>query len=101
MLDLFIQRALAAEIKIPKGKGAEENLKSAMEYVGSFIDIALNIAGIIAIAMILYSSFLYLSSFGEESKAETAKKTLIWAAVGALVIVAAKFIINAVGQMLG
>ena len=32
--------------------------------------------------MVLYSAFLYVSSLGEEAKAETAKKTLIWSIVG-------------------
>jgi len=46
----------------------------------------LDIGAVISFIMILYASIIYLTSYGEESKAETAKKTLIWSVIGVIVI---------------
>ena len=58
------------------------------------IDLILDLTGGIAVIMILYSAFLYVTTFGEESKAENAKKTLTWSIVGVFIIVAAKIIVT-------
>jgi hypothetical protein len=47
-----------------------------------------------AVFYILYASFLYITSFGEESKAESAKKTLIWAVIGLAFILSANVILK-------
>lgn len=52
----------------------------------------LDIGMVISFIMILYAAAMYLTSYGEESKAELAKKTLIWSVIGVLVILAAKAI---------
>lgn len=49
--------------------------------------IALDLAGVVAIIMILWSSITYATSYGEESKAEIAKKTLTWSVIGLIVII--------------
>ena len=46
----------------------------------------LDIGAVISFIMILYASIVYLTSFGDESKAELAKKTLVWSFVGVIVI---------------
>jgi hypothetical protein len=105
--NLLINRVLAAtpsDIKLPNTdpnfNWAGVGLDSAVKYVTEFSNVALDIAAIIGIAMILYSSFLYISSFGEEAKSETAKKTMLWAIIGTVVCVAARFIINLLGNLL-
>lgn len=100
--NLMIQKVLAVEpeIKIPGGRGPDESLQSAYDYVIKVRDIALDVAIIIGIIMVFYSAFLYVSSFGDDSKAETAKKTLLWAAIGTAVVLAAKFIVDTLGNFL-
>jgi len=46
----------------------------------------LDIGAVLSIIMILYASIIYLTSYGDESKAELAKKTLIWSVIGVIVI---------------
>lgn len=46
----------------------------------------LDIGAVISFIMILYASIIYLTSYGDESKAELAKKTLVWSVVGVIVI---------------
>ena len=60
--------------------------------VEAVISWLLDISMVISFIMILYSAAIYLTSFGEESKAELAKKTLLWSVIGVIVILAAKAI---------
>lgn len=53
----------------------------------------LTIASIFAFFMILYSGFQYVSAFGNENKATSAKTTLTWSIVGIIVIVVSKIIL--------
>ena len=63
-----------------------DDLKSIVCMVDKVIDWALDIGAVVAFIMILYASIIYLTSYGEESKVELAKKTLIWSFVGVAVI---------------
>jgi len=47
----------------------------------------------VVLAMVIYSSFVYLTSYGDESKIETAKKTMIWTVVGVFIIAFSKIIL--------
>jgi len=69
------------------------DLCSVVQFLLSVIGIALDLGGIIAVIMIMYSAFLYMNTNGEETKAETAKKTLLWSIGGVAIIIMAKVII--------
>lgn len=56
--------------------------------------IAIDLAGVVAIIMILWASIIYATSYGEESKAEMAKKTLTWSVIGLIVIIFSRTIYN-------
>ena len=75
------------------GKGCNENLEGIVCILEGVINIILDLAGIVAFIMILYASIIYLTSYGEESRAELAKKTLIWSVIGVIVIVLSKAIL--------
>lgn len=62
--------------------GTKADLSSVMDTINIVIKLALALAGIIGVIMIMYASVLYVLSFGDEGKAETAKKTLLWSIVG-------------------
>lgn len=73
----------------PEGARAN-NLESITCTVKNATGLIFDIAGVLAFIMILYSSIIYLTSYGEESRIEMAKKTLIWSVVGVIVILLAK-----------
>lgn len=54
----------------------------------------LSIAGGIAIIMILWGAFQYFTAYGDPQKIDAGKKTLTWAIIGLVVIVAARAIIT-------
>jgi len=68
------------------------------EMVGRIINIALGFLGVIALGLIIYAGFLWMTSNGEEDKISQAKKILVSASIGLAVILAswaiATFVIN-------
>lgn len=51
------------------------------------------VAGIIAVVMIMYGGYQYITSGGESSKVQDAKKTITWSVIGLVVTVFARTII--------
>lgn len=72
--------------------GPSDGLNSIKAFVDQVIDFAMNLAGIIAFGMILYGAFMYVTAYGDESKAENGKKTMLWAIIGIVVIATAKLV---------
>ncbi len=54
----------------------------------------LPIAAVIAVLAIVWAGILYITSFGDDGRVETAKKIIIWVFVGIIVIAAAYAIVN-------
>ena len=50
------------------------------------INITLGFLGIVVVIMIIYGGFLWLTAAGNEEKITKGKHTLMWAAIGAIVI---------------
>ena len=76
--------------------GTNASISSIFDRTGiiwRFIMLAVYYAEAVAVFYILYASFLYITSFGEESKAESAKKTLIWAVIGLAFILSANMLL--------
>lgn len=67
-------------------KMADANLDKIPAVIGRVITYVVSLGGVIAFIMILYSSVMYATSFGDESRAETAKKALTWAIIGIVVV---------------
>jgi len=76
------------------GTGADKGLGSIRCFVFEITKLALGFAGILAIIMILWGAFLYVTSYGEDTKIETAKKTVLWSATGLVVLALAYTIVN-------
>lgn len=72
------------------------------QYAGRVIRAGLGIAGSLALVMFVWGGFVYLTSRGESAKIELGKKTLVWAAIGLLVLFGAyalvSFVLTALGQ---
>lgn len=75
------------------GEGGLGGITASVENI---ITLALDFAGVVAVIMILYSAVLLMTAYGEESKAESAKKTLLWTIVGLAVMILAKVIISVI-----
>lgn len=105
--DFLLSKAYAADdisLKTLFGDGSTmpgADFDTVMTIIDQVMKIALEVAAMIGIIMILYSGFIYVTSFGEESKAETAKKTLLWSMIGTIVVSVAWVIVNLVDQALG
>ena len=76
-----------------------DSIKSWLE--GDVTNLLLAIATGVAIIMMIYGGYLYLTAFGNEEQAEKGKKTIMWVVVGLVVIIIAKLIINSIEQGLG
>lgn len=72
---------------------------SLAELVGAIIDWLLVFAGALAVIAIIYSGIMYITSSGDPAKAESAKKNLIWAIIGVVVISLALVIVNTVVEV--
>jgi len=56
--------------------------------------IALSLAGGIAVALIIYAGFMYMTAYGNEARATQAKNIMLWAVVGVVVIIVSTVIYN-------
>jgi hypothetical protein len=54
----------------------------------------LSLIAVIAVAAVIYGGFLYLTSLGNEKKAETAKRVILYAIIGLVIIGLAGVIVN-------
>jgi len=77
-----------------------DDLERVTCMVTTVTDWLLDIGAVISFIMILYASIIYLTSYGEESKVELAKKTLIWSVIGVAVIGAAMAIMRIIENIL-
>jgi len=73
--------------------GTEADLDSVVSYIDTIINVAIDFAGIVALVMVFYATILYVTSYGDDSKIETAKKTLLWSIIGLLFVAFAKLIV--------
>ena len=81
-------------------RGNTDSLSGVTAIIALVINYTLDIAGVVAFIMILYASIIYLTSYGEESKAELGKKTLIWSIIGIIIVSAGKIILNIVTNVI-
>ncbi|MFA6521009.1 MAG: hypothetical protein WCT53_01325 [Candidatus Gracilibacteria bacterium] len=58
------------------------------------LDFALGFLGLLTVVMVIYGGFLYVSSAGNEENVGKAKKILLYAAIGIVVIIASFAIVN-------
>lgn len=65
------------------------------------LNLLLTIAAGVAIIMIIYGAFMYLTAYGNEEQAEKGKKTILWTVIGIIVIILADLIKNTIVGILG
>jgi uncharacterized membrane protein len=70
--------------------------------ITKIVNLASAIVGAVAVIMLIYGGFKYITSGGDETGAKSARNTIIYAVVGLVIVALAqfivKFVINNVGQ---
>lgn len=85
----------AAELYNPLGG------KTIPELIGFVIQAFLGISGSLALAMIVYGGFLWLTSAGKPERITKGQQTLLWSVIGLVVIFGANVLANFVISTLG
>ena len=74
---------------------------SLRQYILNVLNFVLSFLGLIAVAALIYAGFLYVTSRGDDSANEKAKKIVAYAAIGILLILASFAIVNTILQNAG
>jgi len=72
-----------------------------IDLLQTIIDWVLLIAGSLAVLMLIYGGIRYILSTGDEKRLEGAKKTILYAIIGIIVITASYLLVGAAGSLLG
>lgn len=97
---MSVNFAMAATPDLGMSFGASIGLSSADPRIiaSRIIQIFLGFLGIIAVGLIIYAGFLWMTAAGNEDKVDQAKKTLVSAVIGLIIILSAfgiaTFILN-------
>ncbi len=80
---------LAQTNKLAPAKSTKEILQTITKWL-------LSLVGTIAVISLLYGGFLYITSQGEEDKAEQAKNIILYSVIGIIIIGISAIIVNVV-----
>jgi lysylphosphatidylglycerol synthetase-like protein (DUF2156 family) len=69
--------------------------------IKNVINAALVFAGVVALILIIYSGIKYITSRGDQTAIDSAKKTLTYAIIGLIVIFLSFFIVQLISQLTG
>jgi len=103
----FIYHLVSAQTNLGLSYGSNLGLAATDPriVIGKIIQIFLGLLGIIALVLIVYAGFLWMTAGGNEEQIDTAKRTLISAVIGLAIILAsfgiATFILNSLMQATG
>lgn len=90
---LFFSFAYTVSAKALYNPLGSKNI-SIPELIGKFISIFINIVGAIALLMVIYGGFMWLTSRGDSGAIKKGKDTLVWAGLGLVLIFSARAILN-------
>ena len=87
---------LAADDKLvnPLCQGLSADQCTLPAIIGRIIKYLMGLLGSVALVMFLYGGFLWLTAAGNETKITKGRETLIWAALGLVLIFASYSIVN-------
>lgn len=104
MIIKFLTTAKKAQadtiLENPNG-GPVSSASAVTDLLGRAQNIISAVAGIIAVGVVLYGAFLYMTAGGDEQKAAKAKKVLTMGFVGAVIVLAAQIFIVVFVRLLG
>ena len=76
-----------------QGEDVQENDNAVLKLLKRIISILLFVAGVLAVFMVIYGGFKYVTSGGEPQKAASGRQTIIFALVGLIVVVVSRQLI--------
>lgn len=85
---------ISAPTNIPSGV-------SLGSIITAFLGVFMTLGILIAIVFIAYGAILWITSGGDKTKVEKARKTLLYSVVGVIVIALSFVIINAISAVIG
>jgi hypothetical protein len=74
------------------------SIKTVPDALFTLVDAALLILTPIAVVMIIYSGFLFVTAQGNEAKLSVAKRTLFWSVIGLFLVLGVKVLGEAIKQ---
>jgi len=81
---------------LPSGNPEEWGLGTINTLIHNVATLALLLAGGVAAIYLIIGGISYLTAYGNEEKANNAKKTITWAVIGLAVIILAEVIVSAI-----
>lgn len=92
---LFATAVLAAnENTVKLNNPLSINLDSPAEIIGYIVKALLGVVGGVALVMMVYGGFQWLTAAGNEDKIKSGTQTMLWAAIG-LVLVFSSYLLTA------
>ncbi|OGJ48926.1 hypothetical protein A2344_03290 [Candidatus Peregrinibacteria bacterium RIFOXYB12_FULL_41_12] len=89
----------------PDASGYDSGLTkatSAREFILNVTNFALSFLGLVAVVVIIYGGFLYVTAAGEEEKSGKGKKAVMYAIIGIIIVLASYAIVNTlIGEAAG
>jgi heme/copper-type cytochrome/quinol oxidase subunit 2 len=82
-------------------EGDVATLKCIPIVISNIVNATLVFAGVVALVLIIYSGIRYITSRGDQTALDSAKKTLTWAIVGLIIIFLSFFIVNLISSLTG
>jgi magnesium-transporting ATPase (P-type) len=76
-----------------EGEDVQANDNAVLKLLKRIISILLFVAGVLAVIMVIYGGFKYVTSAGEPQKAASGRQTIIFALVGLIVVVISRQLI--------
>ena len=93
---LFAQAAYV----IPNATGGLPNDTNVSNFIIKIINVALGVAGLVAVLFLIIGGFRYITSAGNEETAEQAKKIITNAIIGIVVIILSFVIVRVISNAL-
>ncbi|MBP9717765.1 PKD domain-containing protein [Candidatus Gracilibacteria bacterium] len=88
----------------PSKEGLDSTLtrtSSARDFVVKTVNFALSFLGLMAVVVVIYGGFLYVTSGGNEDQATKGKKAIQYAAIGIIIIIASFAFVNTIINFVG
>lgn len=97
--DAGIQSGLCSGIELdPTGdtncKSSGETTKSVSDTITSVINILSILVGVVAVVMVIFGGFKYITSGGDSGKVTSAKNTIVYALIGLVIAALAQVIVR-------
>jgi heme/copper-type cytochrome/quinol oxidase subunit 2 len=80
----------------PLGNPLEGTANTIPEFIDKILEMVVTIGGPIVVFFIIYSGFLFVVARGNPEKISTAKTTLFWTIIGAVIVLGALVISTAI-----